>query len=808
MYSRDEIIGFLNLTSKTIGAFSEREMDVAVRIADQVGGAVANAELHKAAERDAQEREVLAEIGRVISLSLDIDQVYEQFATQVGKIIPFDRIAVTFLRQDEGTLNIAYTSGLDVPGWDPTAPIPIEGSIDEQILKTKRGVTFGTKDIQNVVGEFPGLSSMVESGVRAKLAAPVTVRGEVIGVLSFDSLTIDSYTERHLALAERVANQIAGAIANAELHKSLERESRERGVLAEIGRIISSSLDISQIYEAFADQVRKIIPFKRIAISLVGGETGSITVAYRTGMEIPGWAEQPSRPLAGTIDEQVLQTRVGVIFGPEDIARVAHGYPEIAASVQDVRSLMAAPLISKDEVIGILSFASTTGMFSRADLFLAKQVASEIASAVSNSQLHSSLRESEALQSQLARENEALAEIGRVIGSSLEIDRVYRSFAEHVQRLIPVDRIAISKVDVLSGEMLSPFVGGIRVPEYEGDVPVSVSGFIEEEVVRTREAVLFQPAKLAEVEEKFPNELPGYNAGLRSQIAVPLISRNELIGVLELVSRKPNAYDEATLDLARSVADQIAGAIDNATLYEATLRSQEENRRLVENLQESNKELEAFTYAVSHDLRAPLRSIDGFSQALLEDYLERLDADGQDYLNRVRAASQRMGELIDDLLSLSRITRSVMERESVDLSSVAEAVADELRATKPDRQVEFVIRQGLNAKGDARFLRVVLDNLLGNSWKYTEKNPTARIEFDVTEDEGTAVYFVRDDGAGFDMAYADKLFGAFQRLHSVEEFEGLGIGLATVQRIIGRHGGRVWAEAAVDQGATFYFTLH
>ena len=224
-------------------------------------------------------------------------------------------------------------------------------------------------------------------------------------------------------------------------------------------------------------------------------------------------------------------------------------------------------------------------------------------------------------------------------------------------------------------------------------------------------------------------------------------------------------------------------------------------------LEAANKELEAFSYSVSHDLRAPLRSIDGFSQALIEDYADKLDATGQDYLRRIRAACTRMGQLIDDLLNLSRLTRSDMCRKQVDLSALAEEVVIWLQKLQPERQVEIAIAPGLVAHGDQRLLRVALENLLENAWKFTAKRPRARIEFGATQLDGATVYFVRDNGAGFDMAYADKLFGVFQRLHTTAEFEGTGIGLATVQRIVTRHGGRVWAEGAVDQGATFYFTL-
>lgn len=224
-------------------------------------------------------------------------------------------------------------------------------------------------------------------------------------------------------------------------------------------------------------------------------------------------------------------------------------------------------------------------------------------------------------------------------------------------------------------------------------------------------------------------------------------------------------------------------------------------------LEAANKELEAFCYSVSHDLRAPLRGIDGFSLALIEDYADRLDAEGRDHLERVRAASQRMAQLIDDLLNLSRVTRGEIRREPVDLSAIARAGAAELQAGHPQRRVDVVIADGLRTEGDPRLLKIVMDNLLGNAWKYTGKHPRATIEVGVASRNGRTTYFVRDDGAGFDMACAGKLFGAFQRLHGTAEFPGTGIGLATVQRIINRHGGRVWAEGAVERGATVYFTL-
>ena len=219
------------------------------------------------------------------------------------------------------------------------------------------------------------------------------------------------------------------------------------------------------------------------------------------------------------------------------------------------------------------------------------------------------------------------------------------------------------------------------------------------------------------------------------------------------------------------------------------------------------KEMEQFAYSVSHDLRAPLRSIDGFSLALLEDYEDILDEGGKNYLRRVRSATQKMAQLIDDILKLSRITRCELTLETVNLTKMAEIIADELHSAEPERMVKFVIAKGLKTSGDSALLKVVLNNLLGNAWKFTGSHAEARIEFGSAKVDGKTAFFIRDDGAGFDAKYADKLFVTFQRLHSEQEFSGTGIGLSLVQLIIHRHGGTVWGEGAVEHGATFWFTI-
>ncbi len=274
-----------------------------------------------------------------------------------------------------------------------------------------------------------------------------------------------------------------------------------------------------------------------------------------------------------------------------------------------------------------------------------------------------------------------------------------------------------------------------------------------------------------------------------------------VLGVALLLTCLASYYVRRSRIQAEHVGLQLESA--NEQLAKANRDLDNTNR----DLEGANKELEAFSYSVSHDLRAPLRSIDGFSRILLEDYADKLDEEGEDYLGRVRAASKHMDTLIEDLLDLSRVSRGPLRREVIDLSAVAKGIVQKLERSQPERKVRFVAEEGVVAFGDASLLRVALENLLGNAWKFTSKKEVATIEFGVAHRNGEMAYYVRDDGAGFDPRYAEKLFGAFQRLHGAEDFEGTGIGLATVARIVHRHGGRVWAEGVVGEGAAFFFTL-
>ncbi|MFQ5643161.1 MAG: ATP-binding protein [Thiogranum sp.] len=277
-------------------------------------------------------------------------------------------------------------------------------------------------------------------------------------------------------------------------------------------------------------------------------------------------------------------------------------------------------------------------------------------------------------------------------------------------------------------------------------------------------------------------------------------------------ARRPDPDILERSDEIGTLAREYDELLDRLQASYAELRDEEHRLRdmvalRTRRLQQINRELETFSYSVSHDLRAPLRAINGFCQALLEDYAGVLDATGRDHLNRALRASERMSDLIDDLLRLSRVSRSALNRQPVDLSALVREVLAKLQEQEPGRTLETDITPDLTADGDPALLGILIDNLVGNAWKYTATTERPRIEFGVAQVDGESAWYIRDNGAGFDMQYGDKLFVPFQRLHRSEDFEGTGIGLATAQRIVHRHNGRIWAEGRVDEGATFYFTL-
>ena len=425
----------------------------------------------------------------------------------------------------------------------------------------------------------------------------------------------------------------------------------------------------------------------------------------------------------------------------------------------------------------------------------------------------SSVREREAY---LAISNERLRVLAEVSSTFARAATDYQALLDQIVRTI-ADIVGDGcMITLLSadGELLLGAANAHRDAVLELDykdyfigfaVPKATSSSIAAQVARSGEplrADILPAAMVAQTEEVLKPLVARLN--VHGFAVVPIRARQIVIGTLSLMRSAPGrSYTADDVTLLQDLADRAGLAIENARLYE---RLEQRVRERTAELETANQELEAFSYSVAHDLRSPLRGISGFSRAVLEDYADRLDADGVEHLQRIEAGAQRMAHLLDDLLDLARVSRAEVHRTCIDLSAMARGVVARLQISQP-REIDLIVQDGLVVEADPRLLDIVLTNLLGNAWKFTGKRAHARIELGAQRDTGTTIYMVRDNGVGFEAAYLGKLFGVFQRLHTVHEFEGTGIGLAIAQRIIHRHGGRIWAEGQVDRGATFFFTL-
>jgi len=628
-----------------------------------------------------------------------------------------------------------------------------------------------------------------------------------------------------------------------------EREHQSIQILGQLGQAIldqvQQSLDFDATLAATLRKMRLFLEVDRIAVYRFhpdwSGEFVSESVAEGWKLLVQEQFDQPilqqnisecSLQLVGKLaclwtDTQIQATEGNALtdrpyFVANDIFQRQFDpcYLEMLQRYQ-VRAYAIVPILVEDRLWGLLAAYQNTGP--------RDWQGSEVNLLVHAAMLFgSSLQVADSLQLRQthAQRQQILANIADRIRQPLQIDYILALSTQETREALQVDRVAVYRFcPDWSGEFVAESVAPGWVPLVGPDIHTVWEDTYLQETQGGRyvnhETFAVEDIDTAGLKECHLDLLRKFQA--RAFAIAPIFTQQKLWGLLAAYQNSgTRSWHTIDLELLTQLGIQMGIALTQAELITA-LRQEVVDRQQAElsirqlnwELKQSvleltlvNKELESFSYSVSHDLRAPLRSIDGFSQFLLEDYHDRIDEAGQDYLRRIRAATQRMGNLIDDLLNLARVTRSELHIQPVDLSQIARAIAQDLQGSNPERPVVWLIQDGLVAQADPTLLRVVLTNLLDNAWKFSARQDPARIKFGATLDQASnLLYFVKDNGAGFDMTYADKLFGAFQRLHSLHEFPGNGIGLATIQRIIHRHGGRIWAEAAVGQGANFYFTL-
>ncbi len=522
------------------------------------------------------ELRTLVEIGRVIGSQPDIDSVFDRVAGLIRQIVPFDRLAVVVMDPVAGTLENRYVAGMAIAGRSKGDRYPAAGTIAEGLSSAARaGLIVDSLNFDEIARTYPEIKNGLTAGLRSSISVPLVAHDSAIGVLRVLSTRDRAYGPRALAFAEGAAAQIAGAVAAAQMRADLERQSAEREVLAEIGRITVSSLDVGEIFERIAAEVSKLIPFDRIAVHVVDAGRRQMFMSYVSGDAIPGWSTGRSEALLGTVTGIVLESGKPVIVNDANTDEMLGRAPRLQESIKLLPSLLSVPVLSRNRPFGVVQFRSRShNAYAPHHAVLAEQVAAYLGPAVENSRLFSESQRD-------AREREVLAEIGRIVAGESDIESVYPRFAEKVAELIPWDRLMVNRTDWARGVFIERFQAGLNVPGRNVGAEVPLAGSLTEDVGRTRKSVLLNlrsgPGPL---ESRWPEAMPGYNVGLRSYITVPLVHHDQVIGTIHFRSVQPGLYGEGHIRLAVAVAAQIAGAIAAADLNETVRREAEVRRSL------------------------------------------------------------------------------------------------------------------------------------------------------------------------------------------------------------------------------------
>ena len=805
---QDEVYGILDVLFDKHREFTGEEINLVQNLADSAAVAINNARFIGETEQARDVATQLQEVTAQLASTTDMDGVLDLIAERAAELMGGRSCAIFRYDEDRGGLVITTMFNLN-PEMKDFFIKPGEGNAG-RAYQERRVVwnddvleEYGYSDQES---ERVAQAQTADWGVVGLLAAPILIQDEVYGVLDVIFDQHREFTDEEINLVQNLADSAAVAINNARFIGEIQQARDVATQLQEVTAQLASTTDMDGVLDLITVKAMELLDSRSAMIIRYDEEKGGLVIAkmYNYSEDLTELVEKLVIPPGEGSAGKAYQERRTIWF--RDLSSdpgwsISDQVSDSAVKDEGMKAVISSPIIIRGEPYGALTINYRDERdFSDTDISIMETLADSAAVAINNARF---IEETE----QARDEATQLYEITEQLASTTDMDSILDLITGNAKELLKSDTCAIGKYDAARGGLVIPASAIVFPPSDEEKfefledavirpgVGTSGRAYAERKPAWSQDYLLDESLTDAALRDVIVEKL-----GLRAGLSVPIVTRDEAYGVIAVHYYEPREFTDGEIQLLQTLADSAAVAIGNAQFIE------EIQQRTAE-LDATNQELEAFSYSVSHDLRAPLRGIDGFSQALMNEYSDVMDEQANHYLQRVRTGSQRMGQLIDDLLALSQVTRGEMRREAVDLSKLAVSVVTDLQERDPHRKVEFIIQDGVVVNGDTRLMRVVLENLLGNAWKYTGKNQEARIEFGLTEDDGKRTCFVRDDGSGFDMAYADRLFGAFQRLHDQSEFEGSGIGLATVQRIINRHGGQIWAEAAVDEGATFYFTL-
>jgi signal transduction histidine kinase len=688
---------------------------------------------------------------------------------------------------------------------DPSAVVEIE--LDGTVSYRNNAARDMFPDLDSLGFAHPLLNGVSQMTERMKRGGLESLTREILVdyrvysqkvVLTPDYPQISVYTD-DVTEQKNLLDAFEMASSQAELLAS------ENALLAEVGRIITSSLDIDDVYEGFAQQVRRLIPFDRIAISLVDLETETFVNEYVLGVFAAGRERGSTVPLEGTMVGAAVESRDAIIL-QGNLEELTQRFPGMVRS--GLKSVIAAPIMFQNEVLGVLNMRSLKdNAYEEHHLDLMRKVVSQIAPAIANSQLYAENAAAASAAQRLARQNAALAEIGRVISSSLDIEEVYALFADQTFHLIPFDRISINLIREDIGEFMTAYVIGTPARGRAVGETTRIAGTFTEQVIRNRHATVFHPGSKEAMLGRFPGLGPEYESGIRSFLSVPLIFNDRVMAVLSFRSLSEDTYTHQDVEVAQFIGAQVAGAIANSQLHAETVEADRILQEQAAELTRSNAELEQFAYVASHDLQEPLRVIAGYVHLLEERYGDRIDQDGREFIAFTTDAVHRMRMLINDLLDYSRVESDGNPFEHVDCNrALSNALAD-LGVSIQETGAEITSDPLPEFSGDPVQISLLLENLIANAIKFRQDDESPKVHVSCHRNDTNWQLSVSDNGIGIRPRYQDRIFGMFKRAHKRSKYPGTGIGLAMCSKIVERHGGTIWVESEVGEGSTFHFTI-
>ena len=780
---RDRSLGVFSLYYEKPRKFSQEEVNFLRTAVTYLAISIENVRLYREYKEKADQITAINQITNSINSSLDLEEIIKTVGTEVKKIVDFDYLSIVLFEEDSDKLSVfsvaseALGQKLGPDRWRPLE----DGDLGWILLgpETAQGVQV-RQDNEDPLYET---KLRIENELKSKMNVLLLSKDKYLGTFSIGKMEPKAYSTTHQVIFRQVAGQVATALENAKLYQEARRRLTEFSALADVSKTISSSLNIREVLDLIVKAAATAMHAKLSTIWIVGEGIPFGPYSSSSGKA----TEFLQTPLQQKLENVIREQQPLMIENLEEEGVVLPELPEALQGTR-LRSYLGVPVISRNKTIAVLSvYKEEFHRFDNREIKLLSTIANQAAIAIENARLYERERRRAA---QLAMVNE----VAKKITSTLELEKLLGTVASAITEIFDYQIVGIYLVDSVSARVVLKALAGEARPELQvGNILQNAASPVARSIQRAETVLIHDLSAQEQSEPGFPAE--------GALLSIPLRSADRIDGALVLISRRKNAFDRRDLYAFEVLASQISSAIQNARLYQEALINSEK-------LAQANEELENFVFTVSHDLKSPIVSVQGFTSILLNDFSAKLDEEGLHYLQRIQSNAQQMERLIRDLLELSRVGRVVNPFEPTDMNEVVEmVVADMLfQANEKGVTIEYA-KDFPTVVCDRDRMVQVFANLLSNAIKYMGGAEQPRIEIGHFERDDDYVFFVKDNGIGIDPKYHKKIFDLFQSLKEIRDVEGTGVGLTIVKRIIENHRGKVWVESEKGKGATFFFSI-